>query len=324
MSPEAELRVETFYVDVGAAVGEPARLAGRWFEAAAGPGAGDGLAFFCLPGGTYTHRYFDLAVPGHAGYSFARHLAARGHAVVAFDHLGTGESTRPASETGLARQAAAAAVAAEAVRARLAPGRRLIGVGHSMGGYVLMLQQAAAASCDALAILGTTNQAVAILEIPDEAIAASAAGADARRALAQQAVARMPELYIPGDRTALLAAFHLGDVPRAVLDADVAQTTTVVPRLAAAESSVPGISLDAAAQIAVPVFLGYGEVDVSPSPHAEPRAFAASDDVTLRVLRGSAHCHNMATTRHALWSRLLAWARTASAAQETRRSRPAQ
>src|ERR1700674_5477985 len=50
----------------------------------------------CLPGGGMTRRYFDLDVAGDgATYSMARHLAARGIAVVTLDPPGVGESDQP-------------------------------------------------------------------------------------------------------------------------------------------------------------------------------------------------------------------------------------
>ena len=56
------------------------------------------------------------------------------------------------------------------------------------------------------------------------------------------------------------------------------------------------------------MLIGYGAVDVSPEPRAEARLYRNSPDITTVVLAGSAHCHNMASSRHQLWRRLLAWA----------------
>src|SRR4029079_7525885 len=45
------------------------------------------------PGGSCTTGYFDLDVPGHAGYSMAEYFVDRGVVVAAFDHLGIGDSS---------------------------------------------------------------------------------------------------------------------------------------------------------------------------------------------------------------------------------------
>jgi pimeloyl-ACP methyl ester carboxylesterase len=294
--------------DVSDAVGEPARLAGSFF-AAGGP-AGDRPLLVCLPGGTYTRGYWDLHAPGHTGYSFARAAAGEGFPVVTLDSLGTGESTRPDRDIDLSDQGAAAASAVAQIPAVLGLDTPAVAVGHSMGGYVAMLQQAASASYAGLAILGTTNGAVGPLELPPELIAA-AATTEGRAALIEQILPAFPDPYMTGDRAPLRSWFHLDDVPDDLIDVDDATTLTVVPRRCGAGSTVPGITADAAAAVEVPVLLAYGEVDVSVDPHAEPAFFRSSSDVTLYVLPRSGHCHNLAGTRHRLWDRLLWWCETA-------------
>jgi pimeloyl-ACP methyl ester carboxylesterase len=290
-------------VDVGA--GE--QLAATWYASADASASRPVLV--CIPGGSYTRRYFDLEVPGHAGYSFARHATRAGFPVVSFDVLGTGESSRPDRNFDMSDQAAALAAALAQLPGLIGRGAPFVATGHSMGGYVAMLQQAAAHSYAALAILGTTNQYVAPLALPAELIAA-AATAEGRAAIAAQIAAGIPDPYISDARRALLSWFHLDDVPRAVIDADNSTTETVVPRGCAATSSVPGVTADAAATVTVPVLLAYGAVDVSPAPHREPSFFTNSRDVSLYLLAGSAHCHNMANTRTRLWDRVLAWCET--------------
>ena len=292
------------------AIGSLGELAATWFPTTASESTRPALV--CLPGGTYTRRYFDLEVPGYPGYSFAAHAGARGFSVLTFDMLGTGESTRPGHDIDMRDQAEAIATALGQLPDLVGHAAPFVAVGHSMGGYVAMLQQAAHRSYDALAILGTTNQHVAPLGLPAEMIAA-AATRDGRTAIAEQIAAGIPDAYIDNSRGALLWWFHLDDVPQAVVDADLATTQTVVPRRCAANASVPGITAEAAGGIDVPVFLAYGDVDVSPAPHLEPSYFTRSRDVSLYVLARSGHCHNMANTRTLLWDRLLDWCDTINA-----------
>jgi hypothetical protein len=80
-----------------------------------------------------------------------------------------------------------------------------------------------------------------------------------------------------------------------------------VPVGAAVAAVTPGAHRQAAGKVTVPVFLAFGEVDVATAPHTEAAAYTSSDDVRLLVLRGSAHCHNTATTRQILWDRLADW-----------------
>jgi pimeloyl-ACP methyl ester carboxylesterase len=292
--------VRDFRVDVG----DGLELAGTYFPPKSGET--DRAVLICLPGGTYTRGYFDLDVPG---YSYARDAADRGFPVVSFDQLGTGASSRPEREIELADQARAVDVALQRLPGLIGRGGPFLAVGHSMGGYVAMAQQAAHRSYAGLAILGTTNAAVGPLGLPDEMVTA-AKTRQGRASLIEQIAGAMPELYIEGDRSALQPWFHLADVPGEIVERDLAGTLTVVPRRAAAASSVPYVTAEEAAQVEVPVFLAYGEVDVSIDPRAEPAAFSQSRDITLYLLPGSGHCHNMAGSRHLLWDRLTRWCGT--------------
>jgi hypothetical protein len=98
--------------------------------------------------------------------------------------------------------------------------------------------------------------------------------------------------------------FYLDDVPPEVVRVDRSLATTI-PRSVAIDIAAAGFLTPFAAAIRVPVFLGFGEVDLSPQPHQEPSNFDSSGDITLFVLAGSGHCHNLAGTRRELWSRLL-------------------
>lgn len=290
-------------LDVTAAVGEPAQLSGSFYAPPQLPNSMQKPLLVCLPGGTYTRDYFDLKV---SGYSFVEHMMSRGYGLVTLDQLGTGSSTRPSREIALADQADAVASAVRQLPAAMGHPGPFICIGHSMGGYVGMLQQQRDRSYLALAILGTTNLWVEPLGLPPELVEAAATRAG-RDALVAQMAAAIPEPYVQADRTPLLSWFHLADVPAEVITEDIRTTSTVVPSRCAAESSMPGILRDEAAEIAVPIFLGYGDVDVSPDPRREVEAFTASRDITLYVLAGSGHCHNMASTRRLLWDRLAIW-----------------
>jgi pimeloyl-ACP methyl ester carboxylesterase len=295
---------EPITFDVSARFGEPTTIAGTVF--AAEGAARHQAVLVCLPGGTYTRGYWDLEVPGHEGYSFARAAAGAGFTVVTLDGLGTGESSRPAREVDLAAQAEAAAAVVTQLPAVLGREAPVVAVGHSMGGYLALAQQAGHRSYAGLAILGTTNLPVVQLDLPPELVAA-AATPEGRAAVIDQIASAVPDPYVEADRTPMRSWFHLEDVPTAVIEADDASTLTVVPRRCAAESSTPGVTLAAAEAVQVPVFLAYGEVDVSPDPHADAACYRGSSDVTLYLLAGSAHCHNMASTRQRLWDRLLDW-----------------
>jgi alpha-beta hydrolase superfamily lysophospholipase len=258
----------------------------------------------CLPGGTYDKRYYHLEIPDHPGYSMAEHLARAGHVVLSIDHWGMGESTRPARAADITPERVAAAnhaVTVEALRRlqlgtldpRLAPivGALSVGVGHSMGGMLTVLQQAEHRSHAQVVILGKS-----MLRI-DRADFLGEGGNSGRMDYG--------DYYFP-DRANLRRVFYWEDVPVAVIAADTA-AQVATPGALVARTNASDVATEAAARIDVPVFLGIGERDTAPRPHDEPRYYQVCPDVTLFLLPRSAHCHNFASTRERLWDRLLAW-----------------
>jgi pimeloyl-ACP methyl ester carboxylesterase len=292
----------TVWLDVSRVVGEPASLAATYYPA----DATNPTVLVCLPGGTYNRVYWHLDVADHPGYNFAEYAVERGYSVVAIDPLGTGDSSKPDRDIGLHDIASALACAVAELPEITGSTVRPIGLAHSLGGYLAILQQASYSSYAGLSILGCTNQHVAPLNL-DPGFIAAAATVRGRKVLANQFAGMIPERYIEASRDQLHAWFHLPDVPPAVVEADTSTTSSVVPRCFSA-AAIPGVVSEEAALVDVPVLLGYGEVDVSPDPTVEPRFYAHSTDVTTLVIPGSGHCHNMAATRHMLWQRLLEWA----------------
>jgi pimeloyl-ACP methyl ester carboxylesterase len=294
-------------LDVSDVVGEQASLAATYYPSRTP--AQDRALLVCLPGGTYSREYWDLRIPGHSGYSFADFATENGHAVVTMDPLGTGESSKPARDFDFADIAAALAHAVAALPDAIGEHAPPLAVAHSLGGYLAITQQALFPSYAGLAIFGSTNHHVAPLNL-DAAFIARAATPQGRAALAQEILSVLREPYFDGPRDPMQGWFHLDDVPVDVANADAA--VSVVPRVFGT-AMIPGVVAEQAARIDVPVLIGYGSVDVSPDPRAEAGVYVRCPDITTVILAGSAHCHNMSSTRHRLWGRVLAWAATVTA-----------
>jgi pimeloyl-ACP methyl ester carboxylesterase len=292
--------------DVGEVAGQPASLAATYYPAR---DVADAVALLvCLPGGTYSRDYWDLTIPGHHGYSFAGFATENGYAVVTIDPLGTGESSQPTGDFGLSDIAAALARAVSALPDTIGIHTPPVAVAHSLGGYLAITQQALFPGYAGLAVLGCTNQHVAPLNL-DAAFIARCATPEGRAEAAAEILSALGRPYFEGPREYLQSWFHLPDVPADVVAADASAAKSVVPRVFGT-AMVPGIVAEHAARIDVPVLVGYGVVDVSPDPRAEAGLYRSSPDITTLVVAGSAHCHNMASSRHRLWRRLLAWAAT--------------
>ncbi len=292
--------------DVGDVIGEQASLAATYYPARTGAEALGLLV--CLPGGTYSRDYWDLRIPGHHGYSFANFATGSGYAVVTIDPLGTGESSQPGSDFGFRDIAATLAQAVSALPDATGIHAPPVAMAHSLGGYLAITQQALFSSYTALALLGCTNQHVAPLNL-DPAFIARSATAEGRAELAREILSALPQPYFEGPREYLQSWFHLPDVPADVVAADCVVAKSMVPRVFGT-AMIPGVVAEHAALIDVPVLVGYGVVDVSPDPRAEARVYRSCPDITTLVVADSAHCHNMATSRHRLWRRLLDWTAT--------------
>ncbi|OBF10690.1 alpha/beta hydrolase [Mycobacterium sp. 852002-10029_SCH5224772] len=292
-------------LDVTDAIGERAALAATYYPARTSAAA---AVLVCLPGGTYSREYWDLNIPGHDGYSFADFATENGYAVVTVDPLGTGESSQPARDFGFTDIAAALARAVDTLPGTIGIHAPPVAVAHSLGGYLAITQQALFNSYAGMAILGCTNQHVAPLNL-DAALIARAATPQGRAELAQEILAALPQPYFEGPREHLQSWFHLPDVPADVVAADSVTAKSVVPRVFGT-AMIPGIVAEYAARIDVPVLVGFGVVDVSPDPRSEAALYRSSPDITTVVLADSAHCHNMATSRHRLWRRLFDWTAT--------------
>jgi pimeloyl-ACP methyl ester carboxylesterase len=273
----------------------------------------------CLPGGTYTKAYWHLEVPGRSGYSFIEHFASRGMLVVAVDHIGTGESSRHPRAADLTPEVVAAANAAMLVEivARVQDGTLLdgvgpltlgpvVGVGHSMGAMLAIYQQSLHRSFDAIAPLGYGTIGPIIDFAPE--MGGDGVALPTREAIMEPALAGVFDAMPLADRAApaLRHHFYWDDVPADVIATDDL-TNTDVPGVCGLLSVVPFIASDHAGRVTCPVFIGLGERDSTPSHRDEPRAYRASDDITLYILRGSGHCHNTANTREQLWDRLACW-----------------
>ncbi|MGH8693764.1 MAG: alpha/beta hydrolase, partial [Burkholderiales bacterium] len=236
------------------------------------------LALVCLPGGGMNRRFFDLVTgDGDDSFSFARQMSARGFIVILLDHLGIGESDRPADGYALTpeRLAQANARATEHILALLREGKltpdlaalptlKSIGVGHSMGAMMTILQQAQYRQHAAITLLGFATRGLPEYLKPEvRELAANPAAVRAelvRRAremfvLPYPRITRSPrggDLYGSGDAD-----------PKAV--AALKTALDVLLPVPCFMSMLPGNVAPEAARIEVPVFIGVGECDMTGS-----------------------------------------------------------
>ncbi|MEY2943368.1 MAG: hypothetical protein RLY97_1382, partial [Pseudomonadota bacterium] len=164
------------------------------------------------------------------------------------------------------------------------------GVGHSMGGMMIIAQAADDPIFDRVAVLGWANQPMIL---GDTDVASLQAG--------------MPTSgYIATPRTPMRRLFYADDVPMALIEADEAHASATPVTMGRA-AFTPGIVHDAAARIAVPVLVVQSVVDTSPAPQQELGYFSGAAAVELQILDSAAHCQNFAGTRAQHWAQLDDW-----------------
>jgi pimeloyl-ACP methyl ester carboxylesterase len=258
----------------------------------------------CVPGGGMSRGYFDIQAPPSVGnFSMARHLVERGVVVITLDSPGVGESDVPDDGYTLTPDVVAD-VNARAFDQLLEewPDAHRIGVGHSAGGLLTVVQQARHRTYDALGLFGFGRGGHAQFALTQEE-------RDQAGGIVELTRTRFGD-PLPGGGSTATSPFLLGgmDVPPEALDALGAVKTRLLG-VVGLTSMIPG-SVDAEmAAVEVPVFLALGEHDIAGDPHLIPACFTASNDFTLFVLPGTGHNHNVAPERELLWERFLVWAR---------------
>jgi alpha-beta hydrolase superfamily lysophospholipase len=293
----------------------------------------DPVVCFAWPGGGYSRRYFTADLVGGSPGGQAGWHTARGWIVVACDYLHAGDSTACAEPTRLTFENLAAADRATvdnvlAVLERVP--RTLLGIGHSLGGCLLTVQQGRHATFDAVAVLGWSGHH-SMLWVPPGTPRVPrtylARGTDFGALTREAFTAAIPENDVAeGELPPSTPGFHHDDVPAAVVARDMIDYpgrrgdmpewgTALMPPCAMTMMS-PGSVAPEAASIRVPVLVGLGERDVCPDPLGEPRAYPESPDVTVVRIPRMAHMHNFAGTRERLWARIHAWGEGVAATAE--------
>ena len=280
---------------------------------------GEPVVAFCLAGGGFSRRYFDLDVPAECGaYSMARDLAARGVIVVTCDPLGIGASDRPtdvsaltpdlladvqAHVTATVLDALANGTAADALSPL--PRVRAVGVGHSAGALLTTYQQARHRQFAAVALLGFAGQGLVDFLTPEER--GFIGDPDGLRAALPDLVTKRFGDALPDWQGGNSTLFSGGTAPEPVKDAMRAAQVSMLGLLGLT-SMIPGASEHELAAIDVPIFLGVGSADITGPPRRIPSDFPTAHDITLFVLEGAGHTHNIHEHRDMLWARLAQWA----------------
>jgi pimeloyl-ACP methyl ester carboxylesterase len=268
----------------------------------------NGRVLYCLPGGGMAREYFDLSAPG---YSMAEHLAGQGFASVLIDHPGVGDSPVPDDPWALTprRVAADDASAVAEVHARI--GGVPIGIGHSMGAMLTVTLQARHPSYAGIGLLGFAQiRDYGATDLAGHLSAEERLVLDDPVAVAEQLVALAQIRFsraLPRGTTAtspfLLAGMEVPDEALAALDGCASNLIAVCGMGAMLKCARVEMS-----EVDVPVFVGFGERDITGDARDTANALPRCPDITLYELAAAGHNHNVAPNRQQLWDRLGHWA----------------
>ena len=278
------------------------------------------LLWVCIPGGGMSRQYFDLDVAGQNGtFSMARCLAAGGDLVVIVDPPGVGESDAPDDGYTLTPRVVAEVLTAalDGLRAELgsdgmaAAGlsgvipRAMVGLGHSAGALLVAYQQAHHHSYDVVALLGFSASGLPGVLNEDEL-----------------RYAGHPELFSENLKNLTRARFgnplpewsssSTGelepDVVAAQVDEALAAASSRLLALVGMTAIVPGSVQPELDELRIPIFAALGEHDLGGTLDVLPGQLPACGDLTLFLLEGAGHNHNVAVNRRLLWDRVACWA----------------
>jgi pimeloyl-ACP methyl ester carboxylesterase len=276
-------------------------------------------SYFCLPGGSINRHYYNLRAEGDDSFSFAAMMARHGAITITVDHLGVGDSDKPRDGFLLTpdRLSQANANAAAKVLAALREGSLIeglpplgnlisIGVGHSMGGMLTVLQQALEHQHDALLLMGFANGGL-LSHLPEPAHRLAGNPEAVKAEIEAVARAIYPEPYhriAPSPEASQI--FQGATAERDGVEA-IKPTRDDLLVVGGLQSMIPGSIRPALNTVDVPVFLGLGDRDIAGPPHVIPAIFPNSPDVTLTVLPQTGHCQFIFPSRAELFRRIGEW-----------------
>ncbi len=282
------------------------------------------LLWVCVPGGGMSRLYFDLVVSGQDGaFSMARYLAAQGDLVVTLDPPGVGESDAPDDGYTLSSQVVADVLASAVHRleselvSRGGEGAELggavvrakIGLGHSAGALLVACQQARHRSYDALALLGFSASGLPQV-LGEEELRFVNRPEELAEVVADLSRERFGEPLPQWSNRNAGEPETNSTAPE--VDVALADASSRLLALVGMTAIVPGSVQPELDLLRVPIFVALGEHDLAGRLDVLPGQLPACPDLTLFLLEGAGHSHNVAPNRQILWQRVMRWAASVS------------
>ena len=267
------------------------------------------IAFVCLPGGGMRRQFFDLPVAGDDSFSFAKAMTAQGYTCVLVDHPGIGDSDQPQDgfllTPALLAQIHAAVLQALPEHLPDLAGIATIGVGHSMGAMISLIQQYQHPLHAGLVLLGFGFDGLPqylhpkVLGLLDDKAALQAASVEFAKKFFKVGY---PVMQGGGGRI-----YQGGNADRAGV-AGIKAVSTHMLAVPAFMSMLPHHWDAMANAIDVPVLVALGDKDLVKPPDNVDQMFSSSPAVDLMVLPETGHSQFLFPSRLDLFSKLGHWA----------------
>ncbi|MEM9704778.1 MAG: alpha/beta hydrolase [Pseudomonadota bacterium] len=281
-------------------LGEAMELRAAHYKASGDPKA----TFFCLPGGGMTRRYFDLGGP----YSFVERMTSLGYALICADHVGIGENSLGEDAAFTPRDAARVMVEAipslqSAAGVSDVP---LLGLGHSMGGFMTALIQGGHSPYAAIALLGA--HAGGLDWGLDENEKSYANRPDALEpVLVDLARKKFGKFFFdqpgPSENSKIFGGENAG------ANDELRKATAPVYAAGGLMSMIEGSILTEAQAVRCPIFFAFGDNDIGRTPYLAPKEFTSSPDIRLIILPSTGHNSFAFASIDGLCEKLDKWAR---------------
>lgn len=276
---------------------EDIELQATLFEPA---GLNKNRVLFCLPGGGLTKDYFDLA----PNFSFINRMTDLGYSVITMDHPGIATNAFAAAHPYYTPQKSADYLSqALASWVNDVP---IIGIGHSMGGMMIMLMQGNHSPFKALGLFGS-----------------SAGGLDWGLSEDEKKYINDEESFARDLEALSLAKFgrpftRAGGGPSGESIVFGGETAELTKRLqdiscemhspSAMMSMMRGSFRTEVVAINVPLFFAFGDHDIGIPPKEAPKDFINTPSTELVVLENTGHNHFAFKSIETLCEKLDYWA----------------
>ncbi|MDA8707783.1 alpha/beta hydrolase [Hellea sp.] len=258
------------------------------------------VTLFCLPGGGLTKDYFDLA----EGFSFARSMSAKGYAVITMDHPSVATNSTPEDHPYLTPR-----IAAEYLSKALTSWTGddpIIGVGHSMGGMMIMLMQGNHAPFSALGLFGS-NAGGLDWGLSDEEKPYINKEAKFEQDIKQLSFAKFggPYTQVSGGPSGTSILFG-GGTPE--LNQRLRDISCEMNSTSALMSMVRGSFKTEVEAINVPMFFAFGDHNIGIPPEEAPKDFINAKSSELIILENTGHNHFAFTSIETFCAKFDYWA----------------